>query len=200
MAEVGNRLLSLRTMRGIERKDAAQKLGISENELKEIELFKADYDMSLLLKCCDLYKTTVAAILDENEKGYSLRTPKEEDYNKFEDTILCTDVLLNPLKKNTTRIKKPARCTGPSSDYYAWRILSSEYCLNGYIILKQVDSLQEGDIIVAIVKQKPVYGFFRVIEGDKYINPVNSPKNKFKLSAKGVKVVGLVKYLDINVG
>lgn len=198
MPEVGKRLLSIRTMRGIERNDAAQKLGVSEEELREIELFKADYDIGLLLKCCDLYKTSVAALLDENEKTYPLKTPKE-DYNKFEDKIICTDVLLNTLKKNISYIKKPARCTGPSKNYCAWRILSSEYCLSGYVVFEIVNELREGDIILAVVKQKPVYGFFRVIEGDKYINPVNSPKNKFKLSAKGVKIAGRVKHLDINV-
>ena len=202
MPLVGNRLLAIRRSRNIERCDAAEYFGITEDELKDIELHNSDYDIDLLLKSCDLYKTTITFLLDENDKKYHLKTPTEDDYGKFEDNILCVDKLKNPLKKDCNYIKKPANCNGPSSDYYAWRILSSDYCLNGYVTMHRIeklDALHEGDIIVAIVLQKPVYGTFTIIEDKIFIRPINNPKKCLSLTAKGSKIMGLVKRLDITV-
>ena len=201
MANVGSKLLYLRKRKNIERSDAAEYFGMSESELEQIELYNGDYDIALLVKSCKLYDTSIFFLLAENEKVSVFKTPPE-DYIKYEDTIKCVDDLRNFKRKDLNFIKKPDNCKGPSSDYFAWRILSSDYCLKGYVTMKDIrsmDYLRDGDIIVAIVLQKPVYGIFKVTEDGIYIHPINDPKRELNLKAKGARIIGLVKHLDITV-
>ena len=202
MANVGKRLLFIRKSRNIERSEAATYFGITEDELKDIELYNADYDIALVLKSCKLYNTSIAFLLDENEKIYHHKSPSEDDYRKYEDNIICTDNLRNFKKKEVNFVKKPDNCKGPNSDYFVWRILESEYCLKGYVTIQNTNSLESlrvGDVIVAIVKQKPVYGVFAMIGDDIFIRPITAPHKHLSLKAKGAKIMGLVKHLDITV-
>lgn len=201
MANVGNKLLYLRKEKKIERSVAAEYFGISEEELEQIELYNGDYDAALLIKSCKLYDTSVFFLLAEKDNIAVFKTPSE-DYIKYEDTIRCFDELINSVRKDFNLIRKPDCCKGPSSDYFAWRILSSEYCLKGYVTMLDINKmkfLQDGDIVVAIALKKPVYGIFRVTEEGVYISPVNNPMQRINPKAKGVRLIGLVKHLDITV-
>lgn len=201
MANVGNKLLYLRKEKNIERSTAAEYFGISEEELQEIELYNGDYDAALLIRSCKLYDTSIFFLLADNETVTVFKTPPE-DYIKYDDTIKCFDKLVNTQRKDLNFIRKPDCCKGPASDYFAWRVLSSEYCLKGYVTMldiNKIDYLRDGDIVVAVALKKPVYGFFRVTDEGVYISPVNNPQQRINPKAKGVRMFGLVKHLDITV-
>lgn len=202
LVSIGKRLIALRNDKKIDRSEAAEYFGITEDELLDIEIYNADYDIDLLLKSCDLYNVSLAFLLDENEDICTYKSLDEDDYGKYEDYIVCVDNLRNVKKSDVNYIKKPDDCKGESSNYFAWRVLSTDYCLKGYITLHRIEKLEalyEGDIIVAIIKQKPVYGFFTIYEGGICIRPLSEPGKHLSLKARGSKVIGVVKHLEVTV-
>ena len=200
MSDVGKRLHFLRHDLNISRETAGKYLGISAEEVAEIELYNGDYYYPQLLRICKLYKTSIHFLLDDNSSNVLIfKDPTRDDYYKFDELITCVTNLRNPLKRDMSTIKRPACCNKPGARYYGWKILDSEFCFKGIVVLEDVDELSNDDIIVAIIKQKPVYGKFKAENGGFFISPITNEKRRLSLTAKGSRVMGLVKYLEVEV-
>ncbi len=200
MSDIGNKMHFLRRDLKISREDAAQSLGISADELAEIEMSNGDYYYPQLLRSCQLYNTYIYFLLDDNSSNSIVfKDPTRDDYVKFEETITCVTNLRNTLKRDVSLIRKPECCNKPNGRYYGWKIIDSEYCFKGIIVLEDADKYAEDDIIVAIIRQKPVYGKFKAQNGQFFIQPITDKKKRLSLTAKGSKVMGIVKHLDIQV-
>ena len=200
MSVIGNKILVIRQMLKINREDASEKIGVTPDELKQIEINDADYYYPQMIRCSELFKKSIYYMLDDNsDNSLIFRTPTRDEYFKFDETITCVTNLRNPLKRDITLIKRPECCNKPNARYYGWKVVGNEYCFSGVIVLEDVDEFAEDDIIVAIVKQKPVYGKFKAENGKFFIAPITNEKRRLSLTAKGSKVMGIVKHLDIQV-
>jgi hypothetical protein len=200
MSKVGKKMQFLRYDLKIDMEDASKFIGATSEELAEIEMADGDYYYPQLLRCCELYKTNIYFMLDDNsDKTLIFREPTSEDYLKFEESITCVTNLRNPLKRDLSRIKRPECCNKPNARYYGWKILDTKYCFKGVIVLEDAEEFAQDDIIIAIIRQKPVYGKFKAENGKFFIAPITDEKKRLSLTAKGSKVMGIVKHLDIEV-
>ena len=200
MSFVGNKLHYLRHNLNISREEAGEIMRVSAEELAEIEIYSGDYYYPELLRICKLYQTTIIFLLDDNSRNVLVfNDPSKDEYFKFDEMITCVSNLRNPLRKDFSYIKRPACCNKPGARYYGWKILDTEFCFKGTIVLEDVDEYANDDIMVAIVKQKPVYGRFKAENGGLFIAPINDPKKRLSLTAKGSRVMGLVKYPEAEV-
>ena len=200
MSDIGNRLHYLRHDLKIDREEAGKFLGVTADELEEIEIHNGDYYYPQLLRSCELYHKSIYFMLDDgSNKTLVFKDPTREDYLKFDETITCTTNLRNTLKRDVTLIKRPDCCNKPNTRYYGWKIIDSKYCFKGVIVLEDAEEFAQDDIIIAIIRQKPVYGKFKAESGKFFIAPITDEKKRLSLTAKGSKVMGIVKHLDIDV-
>ena len=81
------RLVELRTEKGISQKEAAADLGLSQALLSHYEKGIREYSLSFLCKVCDYYDVTADYILGRTQSRSGLDTEQLED--REEVTVLC---------------------------------------------------------------------------------------------------------------
>lgn len=200
MIDIGSKIMAKRFSKDISLEDVSLMSGISVANLRKMEYGEKRIDICSLIRIARAIDEPYDEILSRVSEDGCVTFRDSGAYQGVYDVynvIPCLDNLCDMDECELDYVARPQNCK-PDVIYFGWKFPKSDIYRDGYAVASEKDILLENDTVLFSLNRKTHMGLYKNDDTHPYIIPSNDSKKHYNALARGIKILGVVNYVSID--